>query len=81
MCIRDSSDVVDHIDYVKNLIGINHVGIGADWDGVEVLPKNIEHIGKLPALTKMLDDRGYSKKEIRKILGENFKRVFKEVSQ
>ena len=79
--VPDLSDVVDHIDYVKNLIGINHVGIGADWDGVEVLPKNIEHIGKLPALTKMLDARGYSKKEIRKILGENFKRVFKEVSQ
>ena len=72
-------DVVDHIDYVKNLIGIDHVGIGGDWDGVEVLPKNIENIGKLPALTKVLIDRGYTKKEIRKILGENFKRVFKEV--
>ena len=70
--VPELSDVVNHIDYVKNLIGINHVGIGADWDGVEVLPKNIEHIGKLPALTKMLIDRGYSKKEIRKVLGENF---------
>ena len=79
--VPDLSDVVNHIDYVKNLIGINHVGIGADWDGVEILPKNIEHIGKLPALTKMLIDRGYSKKEIRKVLGENFKRVFREVSQ
>mgnify|MGYP001239622234 FL=1 len=79
--VPDLGDVVDHIDYVKNLIGINHVGIGGDWDGVEVLPKNIEHIGKLPALTKMLIDRGYTKKEIRKILGGNFKRVFKEVLQ
>ena len=77
--VPDLDDVVDHIDYVKNLIGIDHVGIGGDWDGVEVLPKNIEHIGKLPALTKVLIDRGYTKKEIRKILGENFKRVFKEV--
>ena len=77
--VPDIDDVVDHIDYVKNLIGIDHVGIGGDWDGVEVLPKNIEHIGKLPALTKVLIDRGYTKKEIRKILGENFKRVFKEV--
>ena len=77
--VPDLEDVVDHIDYVKNLIGIDHVGIGGDWDGVEVLPKNIEHIGKLPALTKVLIDRGYTKKEIRKILGENFKRVFKEV--
>jgi len=79
--VPDLGDVVDHIDYVKNLIGINHVGIGGDWDGVEVLPKNIEHIGKLPALTEMLIDRGYTKKEIRKILGGNFKRVFKEVLQ
>jgi membrane dipeptidase len=77
--VPDLEDVVDHIDYVKNLIGIDHVGIGGDWDGVEVLPKNIDHIGKLPALTKVLIDRGYTKKEIRKILGENFKRVFKEV--
>ena len=77
--VPDLEDVVDHIDYVKNLIGIDHVGIGGDWDGVEVLPKNIEHFGKLPALTKVLIDRGYTKKEIRKILGENFKRVFKEV--
>ena len=77
--VPDLDDVVDHIDYIKNLIGIDHVGIGGDWDGVEVLPKNIEDIGKLPALTKVLIDRGYTKKEIRKILGENFKRVFKEV--
>ena len=77
--VPDLDDIVDHIDYVKNLIGIDHVGIGGDWDGVEVLPKNLEHIGKLPALTKVLIDRGYTKKEIRKILGENFKRVFKEV--
>ena len=67
--VPDLEDVVDHIDYVKNLIGIDHVGIGGDWDGVEVLPKNIENIGKLPALTKVLIDRGYTKKEIRKILG------------
>ena len=79
--VPDLDDVVDHIDYVKNLIGIDHVGIGGDWDGVEILPKNIEHIGKLPSLTKVLIDRGYTKKEIRKILGENFKRVFKEVLQ
>ena len=75
----DLDDVIDHIDYVVDLIGIDHVGIGADWDGVEILPKNIEHIGKLPALTELLLERGYSVKEIKKILGENFKRVYKEV--
>ena len=75
----DLSDVIDHIDYIVNLIGIDHVGIGADWDGVEILPKNIEDIGKLPAVTKMLLERGYDKRGIEKILGENFKRVYKEV--
>ena len=75
----DLDDVIDHIDYVVDLIGIDHVGIGADWDGVEILPKNIEHIGKLPAVTELLLERGYSVKEIKKILGENFKRVYKEV--
>lgn len=75
----DLDDVVDHIDYVVDLIGVDHVGIGADWDGVEILPKNIEHIGKLSSVTKLLLDRGYSTIEIRKILGGNFKRVYKEV--
>jgi len=77
----DLDNVVDHIDYIVDLIGVDYVGIGADWDGVEILPKNIEHIGKLPALTKILVDRGYSRLEIKKILGANFKRVFKEVLQ
>ena len=77
--VPDLSDVINHIDYIVDLIGIDHVGIGADWDGVEVLPKNIEHVGKLPAVTEMLLDRGYNKIEIEKILGGNFKRVYKEV--
>ena len=67
------------LDYVVDLIGVDHVGIGADWDGVEILPKNIEHIGKLSSVTELLLDRGYSTIEIRKILGGNFKRVYKEV--
>ncbi|MFL2982905.1 MAG: dipeptidase [Candidatus Neomarinimicrobiota bacterium] len=74
-------DVVDHIDYVAKLIGVDHVGIGADWDGVEILPNNIENIGKMPLLTEYLIDRGYSIRDVRKILGENFKRVYKEVTR
>jgi len=72
-------DVVNHIDYVAKLIGVDHVGIGADWDGVELLPNNIENIGKMPLLTEYLIDRGYSIRDVKKILGENFKRVYKEV--
>ena len=73
-------DVIDHIDYIADLIGVDHVGLGADWDGVEVLPVGIENIAKLPSLTKKLIERGYSQRNIRKILGGNFKRVFKDVN-
>ena len=71
-------DVIDHIDYIVNLIGVDHVGIGADWDGVEVLPRGIEDISKTPIITKKLFERGYNNFEVKKILGGNFKRVFKE---
>ena len=76
----DLDDVIDHIDYIVDLIGVDHVGLGADWDGVEVLPVGIENIAKLPSLTKKLIERGYSQRDIRKILGGNFKRVFKDVN-
>ena len=68
------------MEYIANLIGIDHVGIGADWDGVEILPKGIETIDKLPFLTERLLARGFSEREVKKILGDNFKRVFREVS-
>ena len=74
----DIDDVIDHIDYIVNLIGVNHVGIGADWDGVEILPSGIEDISKTPIITKKLFERGYNNYEVKKILGNNFKRVFKE---
>ena len=76
----DLDDVIDHIDYIADLIGVDHVGLCADWDGVEVLPVGIENIAKLPSLTKKLIERGYSQRDIRKILGGNFKRVFKDVT-
>ena len=72
--------MIDHIDYIVNLIGIDHVGIGADWDGVEALPRDIEHIGKMPAITEKLVHRGYTVRDIKKILGGNFKRVFREIT-
>ena len=72
--------VIDHIEYIAKLIGVDHVGIGADWDGVEILPSGIEDITKMPAITQKLLERGYSEKDVKKILGGNFKRVFREVS-
>ena len=73
--------IIDHISYIINLIGIDHVGLGADWDGVEILPSGMENVTKLPTLTEKLLQRGFSKKDVQKILGGNFKRVFKEVTR
>ncbi len=78
--VAPSVDVlVDHIDYIAKLIGPGHVGLGSDFDGVSVLPQGLEDCTKLPIITEKLLERGYSEEDIRKILGENFKRVFKEV--
>ncbi|MCS5651703.1 MAG: dipeptidase, partial [Candidatus Marinimicrobia bacterium] len=71
--------LIDHIDYIVNLLGVDYVGLGSDFDGVEVLPRGLEDCSKIPAITKKLFERGYSKESIRKILGENFKRVFRQV--
>ncbi|MCS7385515.1 MAG: dipeptidase [archaeon GB-1867-005] len=72
-------DVVRHIDHIVNVAGINHVGLGSDFDGISSTPKGLEDVSKLPNLTAKLIERGYSKSEIKKILGENFLRVIREV--
>lgn len=73
--------VVDHIDYIARLAGINHVGLGSDFDGIESPPRGLNGVEDYPLLTKALLERGYSKKEVRKILGGNFIRVFKANSK
>ena len=73
--------VIDHIVYVVNLIGPDHVGLGSDFDGVLNMPDKLEDVSKMPAITRGLVENGISKKDIKKILGGNFKRVFKEVSK
>ena len=74
------NEVVNHIEYVSDLIGVNHVGIGSNFDGVDIMPAGLENVSKLPFLTKKLLDRGFTIREVRKILGDNFKRIFKEVN-
>jgi membrane dipeptidase len=69
--------VIDHIDYIARLVGVDYVGIGADMDGVESLPKGINGVQDYPKITKALLDKGYTVKDINKIMGENFIRVFK----
>ncbi len=69
--------VIDHIDYIVKMIGIDHVGLGSDFDGINSGPKQLDDVSCYPVLTKALSEHGYSKKDIRKILGENFMRVLK----
>ena len=73
------NDVIKHISYIVDLVGIDYVGLGSDFDGVEIMPTGLEDVTKLPFLTKKLIEHGYTIREVRKILGGNFKRIFKEV--
>lgn len=71
------SMLLDHLDYIVRLIGVDHVGLGSDFDGVSSTPKTLDDVSTYPLITKALRERGYSKKEIKKILGGNFIRVFR----
>ena len=70
-------DVVDHIVHVVNIAGIDHVGIGSDYDGVPRLPEQLESVASYPLITQELLNRGYDKESIHKILGGNVMRVLR----
>ncbi|NJO24631.1 MAG: membrane dipeptidase [Bacteroidia bacterium] len=70
--------LLDHLDYIVKLIGSDHVGIGSDFDGISSPPQMLDGVEDFPKLTAAMLERGYSKKEIRKILGGNVLRVFTE---
>ena len=69
--------LIDHLDHIVKLIGTDHVGIGSDFDGINSSPRELNDVTDMPLITEELLKRGYSKKDIRKILGGNFIRVFK----
>lgn len=69
--------LLDHLDYIVNLVGVDHVGLGSDFDGISFGPQELNGVEDFPLITQALLKRGYKKKDIRKILGENFIRVFK----
>ena len=76
------SDLIDQIDHIAKVAGIDHVGLGSDFDGVSgQLPQGIDSAADLPKITAALIARGYSAADCDKILGGNFMRVFKEVEQ
>ena len=75
-------EVLDHFDRVVQLVGIDHIGIGSDYDGVgDTLPVGLKDVSTYPALIQGLLERGYSRKDIQKILGGNLIRVWKEVEE
>jgi len=72
----DLSQLMNHLDYIIKMIGVDHVGLGSDFDGIESAPRPLNDVTSFPLITKALMERGYSKKDIEKILGGNFIRVF-----
>jgi len=76
------SVLIDHIDHIAKVAGVDHVGLGSDFDGVSgQLPEGLETPAGLPKITEALMQRGYSAEDCRKILGGNLLRVFREVEQ
>ena len=74
--------LIDHIDHIAKVAGVDHVGLGSDFDGVSgAMPEGIDSAADLPKITQALLDRGYSEKDIHKILGGNVLRVFGEVER
>ncbi|HOA39277.1 MAG TPA: dipeptidase [Flavihumibacter sp.] len=69
--------LLDHLDHIVKLIGVDHVGLGSDFDGIDSSPLDLDGVEDMPNITSALIVRGYSKKDIRKILGGNFIRLLK----
>jgi membrane dipeptidase len=74
--------LIDQIDHIAKIAGIDHVGLGSDFDGVSgATPQGIDSAADLPKVTQALLDRGYSASDIHKILGSNLLRVFSQVER
>jgi len=72
--------LIDHIDHIAKIAGVDHVGLGSDFDGVSgATPRGMDSAADLPKITQALLDRGYSAEDIKKILGGNLLRVFRQV--
>jgi membrane dipeptidase len=75
------ADAADHIDHIKKIAGIDHIGLGGDFDGITSVPEGLEDVSTYPALTAELLRRGYKDDEIKKILGLNVLRVMREAER
>ena len=72
------ADVADHIEHVANIAGVDHVGIGSDFDGIESTPVGLEDVSTYPVLFAELSRRGWSEDELAKLAGENVLRAWRE---
>lgn len=79
--VTDYKRIVDHIDHIKKVAGIDHAGLGSDFDGVDVLPTPMKGVEDLPLVTYEMLRRGYTEQEVRKVLGENFLRAFAQAEK
>ncbi len=75
------SDLIDHIDHMVKVAGVDHVGLGSDFDGIDCSPQGLDSAADLPKITQALYQRGYSAADLDKILGGNLLRVFGEVEK
>ena len=70
--------VVDHIEHVIKIAGIDHVGLGSDFDGIPRTPRQLDNVAHFPYITQELLNRGYSRQQIEKVLGTNLLRVLRQ---
>jgi membrane dipeptidase len=75
------ADVADHIDHVRKVAGVNHVGIGSDFDGIDDVVEGLEDVSKYPALFAELSRRGWTEGDLRKLAGENVLRALRQAEQ
>jgi membrane dipeptidase len=75
------SEAADHIDHIRKVAGIDHIGLGSDFDGITQVPQGLEDVSKYPSLIAELLRRGYKDDEIKKITGQNILRVMREVEK
>lgn len=73
--------VVDHIEHIIKVAGVDHVGLGSDYDGISLTPQQLEDVGCFPYITQELLNRGHSREEIAKILGGNLLRVLRKAEE
>jgi membrane dipeptidase len=79
--IASYTRIVDHIDHIKKIAGIDHVGLGSDYDGIPMLPAGMQGMEDLALVSYEMLRRGYTEIEVKKVLGENFLRAFTQAEK